>query len=282
MRAIVERSFAKLIVALTILCGCGQAPSPDENARGDEIINGTVPPIGVRPWLAQIGSSFEPHSCGGSLLAPDWVLTAAHCVVGYDTSDFTIVLGEHDRSTLDGFEQLSAIDYVVVHPDYGAGPLPVDHNDVALIHLASPVTLNSRVQVIRPAIGDDGPGSTATVSGWGWTAPFGSPSTILMETSLPIEASSTCDAAPELHRDLFPDELCAGYPDFQGGACHTDSGGPLAVQRPGGTWELVGVVSWGQDTICGTYTVFARVTSHIGWIRQYVVDEALLLALDLL
>jgi secreted trypsin-like serine protease len=268
---------------VTAACGSGTevpGPADDVSETSRDVIGGTVPAPGARPWQVQISVS-GMHHCGGSLVALDWVLTAGHCVEGRSPSDFRLVLGEHDRSVAEGVEQTRFADRIEMHPDYvWSGGVP--HNDVALLHLTEPATPNTRVKLIRPAVSNDGASQTASISGWGYTFPSSGPSTLLMEAPLPIATNAACNAAPNLIRDLFTDELCAGYLNGQSGGCHTDSGGPLAVQRAWGTWEQVGVVSWGQGGACGTYTVFARTTAHVRWLRRYVVDPAALVALDLL
>jgi secreted trypsin-like serine protease len=267
-------------------CGCSDVPTTSDtiDEQSSDVYGGSHSAPGARPWQAQLRVG-GLHHCGGSLIAPDWVLTAAHCVEGLTAGAIAVRLGEHDRFVTDGFEQTRGVQApIVVRADYHrVANAPV--NDVALLHLTSPVTLNERVQLIRPAFTNDGPGQTAIVSGWGDSEDR--PQTaVLREASLPIVAESACNGSSDLPRDLLPGELCAGYDPFQAGSCHGDSGGPLAVHRGGNSWELVGVVSWGQPTFCSTYSVFAKVTSYADWIRQHVdiplLEPAVMLALGLL
>lgn len=238
-------------------------------AQSDEVIGGVQSPPGARPWQAQLGVPGAPHYCGGSLVTQQWVLTAGHCVEGLSAGSFTVVLGEHDRTIAEGTEQSRSVDLIVRHPGWNANV----ENDVALLHLSTPVTLNGFVGTIGLASGGDGPGVTAIVSGWGQTAPGSAPANVLMEAALPINANSACDSAPGLYRDLFASELCAGYLNGEHGGCHGDSGGPLAVQS-GGSWNVVGVVSWGAGGVCNTYTVFARVSSHRAWIAKIIQSDS--------
>jgi secreted trypsin-like serine protease len=272
-----------LVAGLALGCGT-EPPASGEivDTAESDIIGGAVSTVGAWPWQAQISLPGLPHACGGSLVALDWVLTAAHCAetsylsaIPRPTSDFTIVLGEHDRSTVDGAEQARLVSAVHLHPNYPGGASP-GHNDFALLRLTTPVTLNSRVQLIRPAVGADAAGQNAIASGWGNTSPGSGPSNLLMDATMPMATNAACDSAPLLTRNLFGDELCAGHLNGTTGACHGDSGGPLSVPRFGGVREQVGVVSWGEATLCGTYTVYARITSNVNWIRQYVFDTAIL------
>jgi hypothetical protein len=146
-------------------------------------------------------------------------------------------------------------------------------NDVALLRLATPVVLGSYVATINLAVGDDGPGLTAIVSGWGNTlaGPGGGSGVpnVLREATLPINPNASCNGLDPGGRQLFPNEICAGDLGGNRGGCHGDSGGPLALQRSNGQWDLIGVVSWGNPD-CLSYTVFARTSSHRAWILDTI------------
>ena len=276
------RSLAFLAFMALTLSACGGDAVDDAaqvDAVDDDIIGGTVAAVGSLPWQAQIKVPGFSHYCGGSLIARDWVLTAAHCVEfnpgqknWRPVSDFTVVLGEHDWNVVDGAEQSRAVVQVIPHPTYPDNTA-VGHKDFALMKLASPVDFNSRVQPIRPAIGGDGSGQNAVVSGWGSMGGGGPSTNILRNVTLPIVANSACNAAP-LTRDLFADEICAGFLNGSKGSCHGDSGGPMTVERSPGFRELVGVVSWGGGSGCPTYGVYGRIASDVNWIRKYVMDPA--------
>lgn len=276
---------AQLFATLSLAVGCAADDSTENYdpvaTEESEIIGGSEAAVGAWPWQAQIAvlPTF-PHYCGGSLLSTEWVLTAAHCVDGLSASDFTVTLGEHDRLVTDGSEQSRGVSTVVKHPSY-PGNATSGNADIALLRLASPVLLNSRVGVIRPATTGDGSGQNSIISGWGNDAPGSGATDLLMQATLPIATNASCDAAPDLFRNLYFDELCAGFLDGTSGGCHGDSGGPLSVERFPGYREVVGVVSWGQGTQCGTYTVFGRVSTYASWIRSYVFDSATLPGLDL-
>jgi secreted trypsin-like serine protease len=275
----IGRMLASLLAPLILVAGCGdEQPTEDSVTITDEIIGGTTTAVGAWPFQAQIKLTTAPHWCGGSLLTPDWVLTAAHCLQDSSGNDlplstFRVVMGEHDRSSTDGAEQTRTVSLALKNPGYPGGASP-GHFDTALLRLSTPVTLDSRVQTIRPAVDRDDSGQNAIVSGWGNTSPGSGATNVLRQASVPIAANSACNSAPSLNRDLFSDELCAGFLDGTRGGCHGDSGGPLSVERNVGTREVVGVVSWGQGGQCGTYTVFGRVKSQVGWIRTRVIDVA--------
>lgn len=273
---------ASLLVAAVGLLVAACSGSDWESSEGlevgtvqDEIIGGNVATPGAVPYQAQVRLDGNRH-CGGSLIAPDWVLTAAHCVRGQATARLTVVMGEHDITVNDGNEQTGTVDRFVVHPGYGGANTG---NDIALIRLTTPFTLGPRVQLSRLALDGDGPNLGARVAGWGQTTSAGGTTNVLREATVQTRTNQQCNDAPNLSRDLFATELCAGELNGAVGACHGDSGGPLSIQRASGTWEQVGVVSWGQGGRCGTYSVYTRVSSHINWIRQHVLDAAVFPAL---
>jgi secreted trypsin-like serine protease len=261
-----------------LLLGCesdGHQTFPLESNDSNAIIGGTEPNPGDWPWQAQLTIPGYDHWCGGSLLSPSWVLTAGHCVDGRTASEFTVVLGEHDRNVTETTEQTRSVDEIVLHPSYRVGT----KNDIALLHLSSGVTFNEAVRPLRLAVDGDEADQNAVVTGWGNTYPGSNASDVLMQAVLPIRPNSNCDDASGLTRDLYTNELCAGFLNGTQGGCHGDSGGPLVVQRSSEIWEQVGIVSWGRGYYCDTYTVFDRVTSHVDWVRERVVDTAVLAVL---
>lgn len=267
-------------LVLPLAFGCSGTPegTPDE-AVGSEavaIMGGANAVTGAWPWQALLSTTAP--ICGGSLLSPEWVLTAGHCVEETAASAFTVVLGEHDLSQSDGNEQFFSVSTIVMHPAYGISS-QAPYNDYALLKLSSPAVLNARVQPIRLATSGDGSGQNAIASGWGRASGGLDHPDILQQASLPIVVNSAC--SPNPYRDLFAQEICAGTNGGTPNICKGDSGGPLSVERFPGYRELVGVTSWRTLSNCYDYGVFARVTSAVDWIRSYVFDSALLPAITL-
>merc|ERR1711899_663209 len=170
------------------------------------IVGGEESTAGKYPWIMAVnfgstdGSS--PGGCAATLVASNWAITAAHCVVdsGFTTKDsLSLVLGEFDISTSsdsnDGNRKnvMLALD-PIVHESYKSPN--VNSNDIALLKLAEDVDLNTYTPACLAASGADYTGQNGRVYGWGSTASCpAATSSILLEVEVPIVSDSVCEAA---------------------------------------------------------------------------------------
>ncbi|MEN8650909.1 trypsin-like serine protease [Streptomyces sp. 21So2-11] len=244
-----------------------------------KIIGGTTTTIASAPWMAQLFYEDGDNSffCGGAVIAPTKILTAAHCVKGKDWKNKgTIVTGTEKLATDAGHGgTLSGVWRQWNHPSYSAATLD---NDIAVLTLPMPV----KAKPIAITKSDDTasykPGTNATVYGWGRTTSANNDiSAKLRKATVPVNSDAKC--ADWILGDEFVKGhmVCAGKPATGQDAgtvtaCNGDSGGPLVV---GG--RIVGVVSWGIEDCVekGAYSVYAKVSSYAGAVVPRVDDTNL-------
>ncbi|MFC4336086.1 serine protease [Salininema proteolyticum] len=225
--------------------------SAGASGMGAQVIGGDPAEEGQFPYLVSLQSG--GHFCGGSLIAEDVVLTAAHCVEGSGPGDFTV---KHGSVALDSpdMNEYEVAD-VEVAPDYGQGSR--FSWDWALVQLTEPVEGAETVALSDGSV-DEGP--TFTVAGWGVTDDGGLANEQQF-VEVPFVDDQTCSEA--YGSSLDPESMvCAG--DVENGgvdSCQGDSGGPLVAGEEG-SHVLAGIVSWGQGCAEPGYPgVYSQVSS---------------------
>jgi len=208
--------------------------------------------------------------CGGSLIAKDVVLTAAHC----KGPPFDVVIGRHDLNDNDG--QVISITRQLPHPDYNED---TTDNDFMLVFLSEPTTQNVDLVKINndpsvPEVGD-----RVTVMGWGDTDRRDHVSTtsdVLMEVNVRVVSNSVCEKSSDgydTYRGAITNNMLCANADLQD-SCQGDSGGPLVNTR-GGRLEQIGVVSWGIGCASDDFPgVYARLSRAYGWIEGEVCSRS--------
>ena len=266
---------ALLVALLPATVAMAQPPTP-------RIVGGQEADPGEWPWqvaLVKKGSDlYNNQFCGGMIIAANWVVTAAHCVDTEGPNDLDVVAGVHDLGNPGANIQRRTLSQIIVHPNYNPGN---GDSDVALLRLASPIaerpasagTLPIRYITLVPTNVGDLAGRDVTVTGWGNRKPA-PPGGIdypqrLHEVVVPVATQAACVAAYAHLTGITANMLCAGQLGSGKDSCQGDSGGPL-VYNNNGTWQLAGIVSWGEGCAHPNYYgVYVRVSRFVDWINSY-------------
>jgi len=273
---------------------------------GGKRAKGEAWPFLVELRLVSPNHSVGRHHCGGTIIAPDWVLTAGHCLL--DVSDpkypmqivrnsegkyvhketgyeLQVVIGVDDLVNVAAENVLEVAD-VKIHDLYKGSPAETGH-DIALIRLKSPWTGRlarlSLSQATDPAEDEQ----SLLVAGFGDTVEtqqggqsfttreplkFDSSSQTLLETTIPAVPLLRCRQS-YAKAAIGAGQICAGYEAGGYDSCQGDSGGPLVVKDTRGCSFQVGLVSWGQGCArAKLYGVYTRISQEADWIRRYVPD----------
>uniref|UniRef100_A0A670JLX2 Proproteinase E-like n=1 Tax=Podarcis muralis TaxID=64176 RepID=A0A670JLX2_PODMU len=264
----------KLPSSLSSVYGCGQ-PSYAPTGR---VVNGEDAVPYSWPWQVSLqyesGGQFH-HTCGGTLIDANWVMTAGHCIS--PSRKYKVVLGEYDRSKEEGPEQhiLVNSEDIYVHPGWN-GNCVACGDDIALLKLSRSAELNDKVQLgCIPPPGDLLPnGSPCYISGWGRLYTGGPLPSILQQALLPSVDYAHCSQPDWWSYTVKETMVCAGG-DIRSG-CNGDSGGPLNCRAADGRWYVHGVTSfvsaWGCNTLKKP-TVFTRVSAFNNWIEEVVAGH---------
>ncbi|MCX5611780.1 serine protease [Streptomyces sp. NBC_00047] len=272
MRRPIARALAG---ALTLAAGAAAAPlTQAPQAAADSVVIGGKPvKAGESPWVVALasrdrfGGTRGGQFCGGVVVAPTKVLTAAHClgreVLGgpvESVSDFRVVAGRTELRATDGRE--IAVRGARVNPEYDPRS---NAGDLAVLELAESLPAHYVLPMAGAGHASYAPGTEAAVYGWGDTSGFGDYAYALRAAPVTVLSDEVCGRAyPGDANGQYRAEsmVCAGDGDGGKDACQGDSGGPLVAQG-----RLIGLVSWGRG--CGRADspgVYTRIAPLVGFV----------------
>ncbi|XP_067325715.1 serine protease 55-like [Anolis sagrei] len=257
--------------------GCGFRPEYDGvqgfSVGGSRIVGGSKAEEGKWPWVVSIQTGAF-HFCGGSIVHPWWVLSAAHCFTKEGRKHIKVAAG----SNLLGRNNVTRwVRKVRLHPLY-------DHktydNDIALLLLEEPIPYSPFHSLLcladRTIVPDDDLWESCYVAGWGLTNPDTKQGSVaLLDVQVDIVDWTLCQ---RWLQSLTRNMVCAGFEEGGRDSCQGDSGGPLMCRPPNHSirqrWFQVGVVSWGRSCAAEKSPgVYARVSNYHSWLEQTAAND---------
>ncbi|XP_038018947.1 cathepsin G-like [Motacilla alba alba] len=238
-------------------------------AGAGRIIGGWEVKPHSRPYMAylkiQNGSKIS-YSCGGFLIRPDAVLSAAHCVDKEGTVRVTVTLGAHNITSQEPSQQKIRVGHWVVHPKYSRVGLK---NDIVLLKLKPKARINKNVQSIpipneKESVRE---GAECRVAGWGWTSVTETTTDVLREVVLKVQKEEICQQLIDKYQRQSM--LCVGDKSRKKATSKGDSGGPLVCNK-----KAHGIVSRGYKKRLFP-KVFTRISYFEPWIREQLRRFAL-------
>jgi trypsin len=202
--------------------------------------------------------------CGASLVAPNVLLTAAHCESVF-AAGRVVKIGKHDLTDNSENSESFTVVEQVKHPSYGGGSIDYDYMMVKLSGSSSfdPVVLDDGDNTVELATDF----STATVMGWGTTSSGGFSSNVLLSVDVDVYGKAECISkypAGSITDRMF----CAAAPNKD--SCQGDSGGPIIDKT---TEKQIGIVSWGYGCADPNHPgVYAKVRDQIDFINQWIAS----------
>lgn len=254
----------------TKLCALILSVAGLASAQTARVVGGTTTTTGAYPFMtALVEKGAAPSNgqfCGAALVAPQWVLTAGHCMEGTPASSVEVWIGGRDlRNAAEGVRV--AVSQAIMHPNYGENSSGALVYDFCLLKLARPVTERSFLPLVEAA-SQVAAGVTSRAIGWGATSEGGSGSQVLLQVDLPIVSLSI---AGQTIPGLGATHIAAGRVTGGIDTCQGDSGGPLLVKNAAGTWLHGGTVSFGNGCARpGEYGIYGNTISVKPWIQSYI------------
>ncbi|KAL7734065.1 hypothetical protein ACLKA6_011750 [Drosophila palustris] len=230
------------------------------NSALAKITQGTTTSISTMPYLVQVHRGSN-GLCGGSLINPLWVLSAAHCVFGYTASDFYVIGGTSTLNGTDGV--LSTVSYLAVAPLYTSTAMNMD---ASLLKLSSSMT-GTNIATIALAQQMPLPGTKVLIGGWGATREGGSAVTNLRSVRVTVVQQRFCRRQYRGESTITRYMFCAGGRNKD--TCSGDSGGPAVYNN-----QLYGITSFGLGCARPNYPgVYTRVGRIRGWVSNIIANN---------
>uniref|UniRef100_T1PCU8 Trypsin n=1 Tax=Musca domestica TaxID=7370 RepID=T1PCU8_MUSDO len=222
----------------------------------ERIVGGQVAEKGFAKYQISLQGMYGGHMCGGAIIDNEWVLTACHCVDGYNPEFLRVITGTNVYFQPGATYE---VDEFWCHCNYDN---PTYHNDIAILHLKTPIVYDDLTQPIALPISPLKDGDEVILTGWGDNVLWGGTPDELHKLYTKFVTYEDCYEIYGGAPMLDVGHICT-FTRVGEGSCHGDSGGPLVSNG-----RLVGLVNWGMPCATGVPDAHCNVYFYLDWIRK--------------
>lgn len=263
----------------TAPCGCSQ----NEVVINSRIVGGEPAVSHSWAWAVSLRIPGNKHFCGGTILSPHYVLTAAHCVEDPYMSRIDLTTAVGTDSLYDNVGQRIVVSKIYIHPNWNTN---TKENDIAILKLKKAISFKDRniAKLCLPSTKDfvatDFPFTDSKLVGigWGTTSSGGTASSVLRQVTL----GAVSNTAPKCSNSIknVRVQFCAAVNGGGKDTCQGDSGGPLMYySETYKQWMIAGITSFGRGCGLSDYAgIYTRASMYVDWIKSIVGKDGVVIA----